>query len=129
MSGHQTMTDGIYTPAGRRIWRRRSRRETLRRFGLWLAGVMIVVWAITGLNVHWPFVLDAPGQVVDLAGRMMPPAWSFTGEIIAPMIETINIATLGTILACLLSVPVALLAARNTTINQDDAVDRAGDRW
>ena len=112
------MTDGIYTPAGRRIWRRRSRQETLRRFGLWLLGVMIVVWAITGLDVHWPFVLDAPEQVVDLAGRMMPPAWSFTDDIIPPMIETINIATLGTILACFLSIPVALLAAQNTTLNQ-----------
>ncbi|MBK1698509.1 phosphonate ABC transporter, permease protein PhnE [Rhodovibrio salinarum] len=112
------MTDGIYTPAGRRVWRRRSRQETLRRFALQLIGLMVVLWAVWGLDVHWPFVLDAPEQVVDLAGRMLPPAWSFTGEIIAPMVETINIATLGTILACLLSIPVALMAAQNTTLNR-----------
>jgi len=115
---HHMTTDGICTPAGRRVWRRRSRRKTLQGFGLQLAGVAIVVWAIMGLDVHWPFLLDAPVQVVDLAGRMMPPAWSFTDDVIPPMIETINIATLGTIMACVLSVPVALMAARNTTINR-----------
>ena len=118
MTGEHPRADGIHTPAGRRIWRRRSRQDTLRRFALWLVGVMIVVWAITGLDVHWPFVLDAPEQVVDLAQRMMPPDWSFTDDIIPPMIETINIATLGTILACFLSIPVALLAAQNTTLNK-----------
>ncbi|WP_242468855.1 phosphonate ABC transporter, permease protein PhnE [Rhodovibrio salinarum] len=118
MTGDPMMTDGIYTPAGRRVWRRRSRQETLRRFALQLIGLMVVLWAVWGLDVHWPFVLDAPEQVVDLAGRMLPPAWSFTGEIIAPMVETINIATLGTILACLLSIPVALMAAQNTTLNR-----------
>ena len=35
-----------------------------------------------------------------------------------PLIQTINIATLGTTLAVLLSIPVAFLAARNTTYNR-----------
>jgi len=56
--------------------------------------------------------------VRDLFGRMFPPDWAFAGEIVDPLIQTINIATLGTALAVLLSIPVAFLAARNTTFNR-----------
>jgi len=100
-----------------RAWRRRGRARRLRDFAIQLFVVMTVVWAAASLDVHWPFVLDAPAQVLDLSGRMVPPDWTFVDDVVPPMIETINIATLGTILACVLSVPVAILAARNTTIN------------
>ncbi len=100
-----------------KVWQRRSRRDVLRRFAAQLAAVIAVVWAAWGLDVHWPFVLDAPQQVGDLSARMVPPDWSFVDDVVPPMIETINIATLGTILACIFSVPTALMAARNTTLN------------
>jgi phosphonate transport system permease protein len=92
--------------------------ERLRLFALYLFSVMLVVWAATSLDIYWPFVLDAPTQVLDLGLRMMPPDVFFFDDIIAPMIETINIATLGTILTAFLSIPVALMAAQNTTYNQ-----------
>jgi phosphonate transport system permease protein len=101
-----------------RIWQRHSRRYILRRFAIQLVSVAVIVWAAVGLDIHWPFVLDAPQQVLDLSARMVPPDWTFFDDIVAPMIETINIATLGTMLAVVLSVPVALMAARNTTLNQ-----------
>jgi phosphonate transport system permease protein len=46
---------------------------------------------------------------------MMPPAWGFVNELWWPLWETINIATLGTLIGLILAVPVAFLAARNTT--------------
>jgi phosphonate transport system permease protein len=101
-----------------RIWKRRSRGQRLRRFALQLFSVMVVVWSATSLDIYWPFVVDAPAQVLDLGLRMLPPDILFFDDIVAPMIETINIATLGTILAALLSIPVALMAAQNTTRNQ-----------
>ena len=110
-------TAGTDATARPPVWRRHGRARRLRAFAVQLLVVMIVVWAAASLDVHWPFVLDAPEQVLDLSGRMLPPDWTFVDDVIPPMIETINIATLGTILACALSVPVAILAARNTTIN------------
>jgi phosphonate transport system permease protein len=101
-----------------KVWRRRTPKQTLKRFAIQLACVMVVVWAAASLDVHWPFVLDAPEQVIDLSQRMVPPDWAFFDDILAPMVETINIATLGTIMACVLSVPVAILAAQNTTPNR-----------
>jgi phosphonate transport system permease protein len=55
---------------------------------------------------------------MDLVNRMYPPNVGYTGEIIGPMIETVHIAVLGTALAILLSIPVSLLGAENTTPNR-----------
>ncbi len=63
----------------------------------------------------WFFVLDAPQQAMDLASRMVPPKWSYIDRLWRPIWDTLNIATLGTMLAIVIAVPVALCAARNTT--------------
>jgi phosphonate transport system permease protein len=103
--------------APRHLWQRHTRRESLRRLAVELAIAMAVVWAGAGLDIYWPFLLDAPASVVDLGQRMVPPHWSYAPKVIPAMIETVNIATLGTILAVFLAFPVAILAARNTTPN------------
>jgi phosphonate transport system permease protein len=46
---------------------------------------------------------------------MVPPRWSYMEELWAPLWDTINIATLGTLGGVIMAVPVAFLAARNTT--------------
>ncbi|MDH3411948.1 MAG: phosphonate ABC transporter, permease protein PhnE, partial [Gammaproteobacteria bacterium] len=51
----------------------------------------------------------------DLAVRMVPPKWSYMETLWVPIWDTINIATLGTIMALIIAVPVAFCAARNTT--------------
>jgi len=50
-----------------------------------------------------------------MASRMVPPKWSYMEVLWAPIWDTINIATLGTVIAIIIAVPVAFLAARNTT--------------
>ncbi|MBI2161258.1 MAG: phosphonate ABC transporter, permease protein PhnE [Candidatus Rokubacteria bacterium] len=100
-----------------KAWQRFTPFQTgLRLLGR-LAAVAAVVWALTGMGIRWEFVLDSPAQVGDLFGRMFPPDWGFAGAIVDPLIQTINIATLGTALAVLLSIPIAFLAARNTTFH------------
>jgi phosphonate transport system permease protein len=46
---------------------------------------------------------------------MFPPDWGFAGALIGPLVQTINIATLGTATAVVISLPIAVLAALNTT--------------
>jgi phosphonate transport system permease protein len=69
---------------------------------------------MTGETI-WAFVADAPRQAADIGARMVPPRWSYIEVLWRPLWETINIATLGTLLAIAFAVPVAFLAARNTT--------------
>jgi phosphonate transport system permease protein len=46
---------------------------------------------------------------------MLPPRWSYMDRLWQPLWDTINIATLGTLIAVVLATPLAFLAARNTT--------------
>lgn len=99
------------------IW---VRRTTPLQLALWLGwltlvAVTILAWQVMTRDTIWEFVKDAPRQAADLLSRMVPPNWTYMNRLWWPLSETVNMATLGTLLAVLLAVPVALLAARNTT--------------
>lgn len=99
------------------VWRRRSRRDTLIGW-FWVAAVAFVsAWSVSALDIEWLFFRDAHEQAADLIARMWPPRWSYLPTIVPPLIETIHIATLGTAIAVVFSLPLAFLAARNTTAN------------
>ena len=99
-----------------RTWVRHNFRERLLRFMLWLAMVASLVWAIRSIEIIPEFLVDAPEQMADLLIRMWPPDFAhYYPSVHAAMIETLHIASLGTLLGVLLALPVALLAARNIT--------------
>jgi len=102
---------------GTPTWRRRTRPAEIAIWLGWLAAVALTVfcWRVMTEGTIWSFVLDAPTQAADIGSRMVPPRWSYLPRLLGPLWDTLNIATLGTLLAVVLSVPVALLAARNTT--------------
>ena len=99
------------------VWRRRTTGMQWAIWGCWIIGVAIVAycWKLVSDKTVWFFVLDAGRQAGDLATRMVPPKWSYMDALWRPVWDTINIATLGTILALAMAFPIAFLAARNTT--------------
>ena len=108
----------VYRIAGDRLdWRLRTPRAALWRWAGWLAlaALSVFCWQVMTQDTIWAFVADAPTQAADIADRMVPPRWDYMAKLWWPMWDTINIATLGTLLAVLMGVPVAFLAARNTT--------------
>ncbi len=102
---------------GTKIWQRRERGAQLAVWAAWLAAAALFVACFQFISdkTIWAFVLDAPQQAGDLAARMVPPDWAFIAELKQPLWDTINIATLGTVLALVIAVPVAYCAAQNTT--------------
>jgi len=60
---------------------------------------------------------NSTNYLVDVVGRMMPPDFSNLGTLLRAMVETIEIAFLGTLLAILLSIPIGLFSARNIAPN------------
>lgn len=99
------------------IWTYRTPRKRLLIWGGWLALVALFVycWQIMTAGTMWVFVWDAPTQAADIGSRMMPPRWSYLPELMGPLWDTINMATLGTLGGVIMAVPIAFLAARNTT--------------
>jgi len=99
------------------VWRKRTTRTDLIVFAAWVLMLAFISWTFQVMtkDTIWAFVTDAPAQMRDIGSRMMPPAWSFVNELWWPLWETINIATMGTLIGLILAVPVAFLAASNTT--------------
>ncbi|MTI17968.1 phosphonate ABC transporter, permease protein PhnE [Rhodobacteraceae bacterium RKSG542] len=100
-------------------WDRRSRAERLIRWVLWLVFVAVFIqsWRIMNEDTLWFFVEDAPRQFADISSRMWPIRWSYMDQLWKPLWDTINIATLGTALGVVIALPIAFLAASNTTPN------------
>ena len=99
-----------------RDWQRFTAGERLSRFVVYLLTVMAIIWSARHIEIIPEFLADAPAQSMDLFRRMWPIDWAhYRKGVHASLIETFHIATLGTLLAILMAVPVALMAARNLT--------------
>ncbi len=99
------------------VWkRRRTSKQRLIWFG-WLIAVSIAAyaWSLISAKTEWSYVWDAPAQLYDIFSRMVPPAWSYMDQLWKPIWDTINIATIGSIISMAIAIPVAFAAAHNTT--------------
>ena len=107
------------TNNGTESWRLRTSKEQWIRWVCWLIGIAIIMyaWQMISEKTVWFFVTDAPNQAADIGARMVPPKWSYMDKLWKPVWDTINIATLGTVIAMVIAVPVAFATARNTTPN------------
>lgn len=99
------------------VWRRQTPRERLRGYALYFFMAWAFMWGWQLISEHtiWVFVADAPEAAWDMTQRMWPPRWSYMSQIWGPLWDTLNIATLGTVIGTIIALPLAFLAARNTT--------------
>lgn len=102
------------TATHERLWRRFTPAQRLTRFGVYLVLAAAIVLAAQTVEVIPEFLADAPEQVVDLVTRMWPIDFAhYPTSVHAALMETIHIATLGTLLSLLLALPVGVLAAHS----------------
>ncbi|GAB1536906.1 phosphonate ABC transporter, permease protein PhnE [Geovibrio sp. ADMFC3] len=95
---------------------RDSKKQLVIWFG-WFIAVMIVFfcWQSISAKTMWVFAADAPEQLRLMLMRMFPPKLEYMDKLWKPLWDTLNIATLGTLLGVIIAVPVAFAAALNTT--------------
>ena len=107
----------VHATASGPVWTRRTTAGQWAACAGWfgLAVVFVLSWQVMTANTIWAFVQDAPRQAGDLLDRSWPPAWSYLGSLWKPLWDTINMATLGTVIGTMIAVPMAFCAARNTT--------------
>ncbi|MFC3852915.1 phosphonate ABC transporter, permease protein PhnE [Salinispirillum marinum] len=98
-------------------WRHRTPKTRLLLWLGWFLLVALFVWCwdLMTQNTLWVFVSDAPRAGADLLDRAFPPRWEYMDRLWKPLWDTINMATLGTLLGIIMAVPLAFLAATNTT--------------
>jgi phosphonate transport system permease protein len=99
------------------VWHHRTPLGRLALYAGWFGLIVLFVWCwnIMTERTMWVFVYDAPNAASDLMRRAWPPRWEYMDRLWKPLWDTINIATLGTLLGIALAVPLAFLAASNTT--------------
>ncbi|MEO7057758.1 MAG: phosphonate ABC transporter, permease protein PhnE [Caldimonas sp.] len=88
----------------------------MARFGVYLFVVAALVASLRTVDIIPEFLADAPKQMADLLTRMWPIDYQeFDRGAGQAMLETINIASIGTLLTLLMAIPIGIMAARNIT--------------
>jgi len=97
-----------------REWERLTPRQRVQRYLLLLGTAVVVGYSIRNVQVVPEFLYDAPTQMADLLKRMWPVDFAYYPKgLHAALVDTIHIASLGTMLCLVLSLPVGLMVAKN----------------
>ncbi len=102
---------------GQKIWQVRDRKAQFIRWAMWFFGTVafLMAWKVISDGTEWYYVQTAPQAANDIITRAWPPKWGYINKLWGPIWDTVNIATIGTIVSLMLAVPIAFMAARNTT--------------
>ncbi|MEO1551916.1 MAG: phosphonate ABC transporter, permease protein PhnE [Pseudomonadota bacterium] len=96
----------------------RFERPSAFAFLGYVAGLMILFWCLAGAGFSFEKVASAPPRFADFAARAFPP--NLQPDVLArlgwKMVETLQIAVAGAVVGVILSVPVALFAARDLIV-------------
>jgi phosphonate transport system permease protein len=94
---------------------RPARPSTLKR-NLWIAGAAgLLVWAALTVNVDITDLASLPAGLWAILSRMIPPDLSYLESAVPAMMESIQMAWLGTIIGAALSLPLGFLGAKNVS--------------
>ncbi|RYX97150.1 MAG: phosphonate ABC transporter, permease protein PhnE [Comamonadaceae bacterium] len=87
-----------------------------------VGGLIAIAWALQwsagGAQLSWRELAAGVPQIIDFIGRTVPPDWRVLDRLLAPALETIQIAVWGTLLAVVPAIPLSFLAARNLQSNK-----------
>jgi phosphonate transport system permease protein len=77
----------------------------------------LYVYSYIGVKADFGELIDGLPNIGNMLAQLFPPNWAYFSKIMAPMLETVQMAILGTTVGALFSIPFSLLAARNVFPN------------
>ncbi len=72
-----------------------------------LAIAWVLHWSAGGAQMSWGELAAGMPQIADFVARSVPPDWSMLPRLMAPALETVQIAIWGTLLSVVLALPLA----------------------
>ncbi|SDM42867.1 phosphonate transport system permease protein [Franzmannia pantelleriensis] len=103
---------GAVTPS--RTWRKPPFiANPWLRYGLWLVVVVYLIWALGTLPFNWERISEGLPRAARIFGGGFPPSFERGGLLLTGFKESFQIAILATLLGVALSIPFAVMAARN----------------
>lgn len=112
------MADPTRTPGRRQDLPDRLPRPDALSFTLYVAVAAFVIWCFQAAEMSVTGFIEGIPSMGRLIGEMFPPAFGRMDSIGATMLETFQMAVVGTVLGVALSIPFAVMAARNQTPNK-----------
>lgn len=98
-------------------WAANKRRRRTRNWSIILATIVVLSWCIHDTilaDTDWARMGGALG-IIGTLERFFWIDWSLAPKLFMPAVETLMMATLGTLLGCVFSLPVAWFGAANVT--------------
>ena len=114
----ETLYDKIFKPEivtlpnGHTVRRRRSRTPFIV-----LALVIAILWAVKMTGFDPSEIVRRFAKMMDLMKKIFQPDWSFFPKVVSPLLDTIKMSILGTVIGCAVALPVAILASSNINRN------------
>lgn len=97
-------------------WERFTFGQRMLRYALWIFCVWAIVQSAASIEIIPEFLVDAPEQMADMISRMWPVDWAYyQPDVHIGLMETLHMATLGTILSLFMALPLGVMVAPNVT--------------
>lgn len=114
----ETLFDKIFKPEvitlenGHSVHRRKSRTPLIVA-----VLVFVIIWAIHMTEFDMGIIIERLSKMLDLLKKIFQPDWSFFPKVIAPLLDTVKMSILGTVIGCAIALPVSILASSNINHN------------
>lgn len=110
----ETLYDKIFKPKtitlanGHSVQRRRSRTPLIV-----LVLALAIWWSLKMTGFSLVVVINKFSKMIDLMEKIFQPNWEFFPKVVSPLLDTIKMSILGTVIGCALALPVAILSSSN----------------
>lgn len=109
-----TLYDRIFRPQvitlenGHTVLRRRSRLPLI------LVILVAAIWiSLKMTGFEFSVIVKKFSKLLDLMVELFKPDWSFFDKVLSPLVDTIKMSILGTVIGCVLALPFAILSSSN----------------
>lgn len=88
------------------------------RMPLILACLAVVVYlSIQATGFHLSIIIERGNQFFVILGQIFQPNWNYIPRVIPPLIDTVKMSIVGTVIGCLFGLPFAIFASSNINRN------------
>ena len=114
----ETFFDKIFKPQvitlenGHTVRRPRSRTPLIV-----ICLALAIVWALKMTGFDLAVIVSRFSKMLDLLKKIFHPNWEFFPKVVSPLLDTIKMSILGTVIGCSIAMPVAILASSNINRN------------
>lgn len=119
MKDHTSLIDRIFKPKtitlsnGHTVSKPVSRTPFIL---LGLAVAIVISVEMTGFDLS--ILVERGHYLTDILEKIFNPTWSYFSKVVDPLIDTVQMSLLGTIIGCLIGLPIAIASSSNINKNK-----------